>query len=157
MTQQYMHVHEGVVRELWTPPDELTVDECWPEGHMIPAPEGAELGDLWDGTTLSPAPPVVIIPAPIPDITPGQLIRQLRTTGQITDAEAIAWAQKKSLPQFIENVIAALPSDQQTDATLAIYTARAIERGNPLVVAALTAQGATSDQADAFFRAASAL
>lgn len=106
----------------WTPPAGFTAIEA-----------DGQIGQRWNGTTFEDetAPPV------IPDLSPRQLWLGLMTEEIITPEEAEA-ASLGTIPAFIENVIAALPSEvQRAAARVTIRTGLSVERNNALVTDAL--------------------
>lgn len=57
----YFRPVEGIVAEVFTPPDDVPLEECFHAdcaALFIPVPEGVpvEPGWTWDGTTLAPPP-----------------------------------------------------------------------------------------------------
>lgn len=60
----YFRPVDGIVAELFTPPDDVPLEECFHAdcaALFISLPDGvpAEVGWTWDGTTLAPPPPPV--------------------------------------------------------------------------------------------------
>lgn len=122
----------------WTPPEGYTAIEA-----------DGQIGQRWNGTAFEDATPPVVIP----DLSPRQLWLGLMTEEIITAAEAEA-ASLGTIPAFIENVIAALPSEvQRAAARVTIRTGLSVERNNALVIAALATLPVppTPEAVDAFF------
>lgn len=107
------------------------------------------------GNTPEPyAPP----PAPVPArITRRQCAKQMKVMGLITGAEAVAMTMTGTPPAMVAQMIQTLPADDRDDASID-FAADTYERGNPLLVALMTAvPGTTTEDIDDFFRAAAAL
>lgn len=95
-------------------------------------------------------------PAPVPaSITRRQCALEMLARDLIAGPEAVAMVATATPPALVEALITAMP---EPDATLARvdFAAGTYERDTPLLTALMTAQGATSADIDAFFRAAAA-
>lgn len=109
----------------------------------------------WNGSevvTYTP-PPAPVVPQSISD---RQFFQQLAVQGIITEDQALA-ANAAVIPAPLVALIDAMPADQQFGAKMIVSGATVFERSNSLTIAIGTAYGMSSDQIDAFFRAAAAL
>lgn len=123
--------------EGWELPDHIVVDADAQIGWV-------RVGGVWQAPAL---------PRAIPDLSPRQLWIGLMTEEIITPAECEA-ASLGVIPAFIENVIAALPSDiQRATARVTIRRGLSVERDNALVTAALATLPVppTNEAVDQFF------
>lgn len=102
--------------------------------------------------TYTPPPPLA--PASISD---RQFFQQLAVQGIISQNDALAAVKTGAIPDALQQLINALPSDQQFGATMIVSGATTFERNHPLTIAIGTAYGWTADQMDALFSAAAAL
>jgi hypothetical protein len=102
---------------------------------------------------LPPPPPPPVVPA---SITRRQCALQLLAETLVTEAEAVAMAATATPPAYVNTLFSGLSSMDRTRA-LIDFAANAYDRGNPLIVAMMTAAGKTPADVDAFFVAAAQL
>lgn len=112
---------------------------------------GIEVGDY-----IAPA-----LPVP-PQITDRQFVKELRSRGIISAAEAEAFGGSGTIPPAISDLLdnlvqsGALTEDEKIDARIDIASATAIERANPLVAILASGFGWDDNATDDFFRSAGA-
>lgn len=124
----------------------------YPDGTIeVPLRPSAD-HELIDGAWVySPTtPPLTPVPA---SITRRQCAIEMRARDLISSSEAIAMVTTATPPAFVETVIAALPEPDQTSARID-FAAGSYERSNPLLISLMISSGASSEDIDAFFRAA---
>lgn len=80
-----------------------------------------------------------------------------RETGWITEAEAEAWGAANALPAVVVAVIDSLPTAERFPARMKALRMTSVSRTEPLIVAAVTALGGDSEDADALFHFAATL
>ena len=132
----WARIESGVVRE---------ITEIDPAGRFHPSivwePCGADVREGWtfDGKDFAaPEPVEPVVPVP-QSITKRQLLLGLMSDQWITPAEAEAWADNTALPGPINDVINAMPAEQQPAARITAKTMSVAERDNPLFRAAAQA------------------
>lgn len=102
--------------------------------------------------------PYVPPPPPVPEIiSDRQFFQQLAVQGVITQAEALAAVKTGTIPTALQNLISALPADQQFGATMIVSGATTFNRSHALTIAIGQAYGWTAAQMDALWMAAAAL
>lgn len=99
----------------------------------------------------------VPLPPLVDPISDRQFYQQAAVDGYITQAEALAAVQTGTIPSTLLAMVATLPSDQQFGATMLLAGATQFYRQHPMTLAFMALRGMTSDQGDAFWRAAGAL
>jgi hypothetical protein len=137
---------------------EVDADSEWspPEGCTTVDGSTFNIGGTYINGVYTPPPQPAAPPAPIPTISDRQFFQQLAIEGIISQDEALA-SNAAVIPAPLLNIINAMPADQQFAAKMIVSGATTFERGNPMTIAIGTAYGMTSDQIDAFFRAAASL
>jgi hypothetical protein len=97
------------------------------------------------------------LPAPIPpSISRRQCAREMFARQIISGPEMVAMTATGTPPAMVEAALAGLPEAEQWVAR-ADFAAGTYERSNPLLVALMTATGASPADIDDFFRSAAAL
>ena len=140
----YAFVRNGIVENIAenAPPPGWSLS-----GFSVVESNTAKVGDLYDGVNFTtPGAPVP------PALSRRQFILGCMTEGFITQAEADAMSATGAIPAPFAAVVEQLPADQQVAARVTIRTATEFYRANPLVIAGMTAVGATEAQLDQFFR-----
>lgn len=99
--------------------------------------------------------PPQTVPVPM-SITRRQCAKQMLAMGLIDGTEALAMTRNGTPPSFVMSSIAQLPQSDQVIAEID-FAADTYLRSNPLLVSLMEATGATSEDIDAFFIAASQL
>lgn len=103
---------------------------------------------------IDPNPPA---PLPVPEsITYRQFILGLLAASFITQEEALA-AASGTIPACIDDVFDTLPVEDAVKAKITFKTMTSVYRSDPIVTAAGTALGQTSEDIDDFFRLSSTL
>jgi hypothetical protein len=100
---------------------------------------------------LNPPPPVPV------SISDRQFFQQLAAQDIISQDEALAAVRTGAIPAPLQQLISAMPADQQFAATMIVSGATTFERNHPLTVTIGTSYGWSSSQIDDFFRSAAAL
>lgn len=131
----------------WTAPDGVV----WTiPNYDSPTNIGQQFRNWVDaGGTIDPYVPP---PPPVPGmITRRQCAVEMRERSMITPLECLNMTKNADIPAFVETIFSAMsPEDRilaETDFAAANYY-----RDNPLLVAMMTATGATSADIDQFFR-----
>lgn len=96
-------------------------------------------------------------PAPILPITRRQFFQQAAIAGFITSDEALAAVQTGTIPAIMQAVIDGMPTELQFAAKMLVAGATVFERDHPLTEGIGASLNQTSEQLDAYFRAAALL
>ena len=102
-------------------------------------------------------PPAPAEPVP-PSISDRQFFQQLAIAGKITQDEALAAVKTGTIPAMLQAIIDAMPdAGNRFNAEMLLSGATVFLRAHPLTEALGEAQGMTSEEIDALFRAAAQL
>lgn len=135
----YAHITNNTVDFVLRVPPRNIFDEAY-AGEFIEAPEGVEVGWLWDGETLTPPPPE---PPVVPSaVTMRQARLALLGAGLLDDIDA---------------AINGLPSLQKEAARIEWEYSQEVQRHNGFVSVLAPMLGLTEAQTDALFIAAAGL
>jgi hypothetical protein len=94
----------------------------------------------------------------VPDISDRQFAQQLKVSGLITQAEALAFVGTGTLPAALQAIVDGIQDQTAKEAAqILIAGATVFKRNHPLVAAIGQAYGMTSDQLDTLWVAASKL
>ena len=158
MSQIFARIVSGIVAEIVTIPDDVSVTQCFAPGvveTLRPATADIILGQTFDGGSFGPAPPAPP-PTVAPSVTRAQFFHAAAQGGIITNAEAIA-VFAGVVPASLSTAIATLSASQQFAAKIAILGNTTFERANPILIALGAAMGQTPAQIDALFTLAASL
>ena len=118
----------------------------------------AQIGWLYDGKVFTdPTPPPEPPPPRVPaTISYRQLVLAMFATGAIDATEAQAMALR-TMPAFLEQIIAALPPQDQVGIRITLSTMTEADRANPFVDQIAAVMGKGPADVDDFFRLAATL
>lgn len=144
----------------------VEVDDGWspqdtrwqpPEGSVAVVSDTAEVGDTYSQGVFTKPPPV-IPPVTIPQvISDRQFYQQLAVVGLITEIEALAAVKTGDIPPALQELVDALPPEQQFAATMLLAGATTFIRDHPLTIAFGFAFGWMPSQLDDLWIEASKL
>lgn len=107
------------------------------------------------GGEFGPVAPYVAPPAPVPaSITRRQCAREMFERNLASGPEMVAMARNGTPPSIVVDLLSGIEPEADRFRAEADFAADLYERSNPLLIALMTATGATSAQIDDFFRAA---
>ena len=138
----------------------VTVAVPGTEEHIVfdcvVANDESELDEVVETTIGVMTAPQTEYSRPVPQsITRRQLLIQLKESGLISGAEAVAAAQTGAIPASVQDVFDGLPTQAERDnAAITWATMSVAERGHPLVAALASANEMNSSDIDEFFRLA---
>lgn len=122
-----------------------------------PANADRQAYEAWLAAGATPA-PYLPPPPPVPqEISGRQFFQQLAIQGIISQADAVAAVRTGSVPTALQNLISAMPADQQFNAEMMVSGSTTFYRSHPLTLQIGDAYGWTTAQIDDLFVAAAAL